>query len=276
MSDLSASSARPGTPDIRIYQPSEQLRPLVSAYYFLESIGPFADFIHPEMANIRFSIAGRWMLQNMAGNHSIEAPRAALFGPSDRGRRFQTEGGLVMGASLTATGWLALIGGDASAFANMVVPLGWQLGASGVQIRERLVAARDDSARVAVLDAILLDRPAPRSAYCSIAARIQDAIASGKIEHVADLADELGLDQRRLLRACTTVFGFPPVRLLRRQRFLRTLARMRDRRGQAIGQLIDPSYYDQAHFNRDFRTYMGMTPRAYFRLPRDTMSRAGV
>ena len=65
------------------------------------------------------------------------------------------------------------------------------------------------------------------------------------------------------------MFGFSPVRLLRRQRFLRTLARVRDALDQPLGQLIDPHYYDQAHFNRDFKAYMGMTPIAYFRSPRE-------
>jgi AraC-like DNA-binding protein len=276
MSDLPASSAQPGTPDIRTYQPADRLRPLVTAYYFLESPDPFADFIHPELANIRFSIAGRWMLQDMEGKQAIEAPHAALFGPSDRGRRFDTEGGLVMGVSLTAIGWLMLIGGNASAFANMIVPLDRQLGVSGFEIHKRLAAATDDSARIAILNAILCGRPVLPSAYCSIAVQIQNAISSGKVEHVADLANELGVEQRRLSRACISAFGFSPVRLLRRQRFLRTLIRMRDRGDQAIGQFIDPSYYDQAHFNRDFKTYMGMTPLAYFRLPHDAMGRAGV
>ena len=110
------------------------------------------------------------------------------------------------------------------------------------------------------------------NAYCAIAAQIQDAILSGKIEDVADLAAKVGVEHRRLLRVCTSAFGFPPVRLLRRQRFLRTLNRMRNRRDQPIGQLIDPSYYDQAHFNREFKAYMGMTPRAYFRMPHDIVA----
>lgn len=273
MSSIQAIGAQRGSIDIRAYAPAESLRPLVSSYYFLESMGPLADFAPPEQANIRFAIEGEWRLGDCDGKNPIVPSNASLFGPSDRGRRFATDGGLLMGVGLTATGWLALIGGHASDFANLIIPLGRQLGPSGLDIQRRLAVASDDSERVAILDAILRDRPTRQSAYCTIAAQIQDAILSDKVEDVADLAEKVGIEHRRLLRVCISAFDFPPVRLLRRQRFLRTLYRMRDRRDQPIGQLIDPTYYDQAHFNRDFKAYMGMTPRAYFRMPHDIVDR---
>lgn len=273
MASIQAIGAQRASADIRVYAPAESLRPLVSSYYFLESIGPLADFAPPEQANIRFAIEGAWRLEDGDGKNPITPSNASLFGPSDRGRRFATDGGLLMGVGLTATGWLTLIGGHASDFANLILPLGRQLGPSGLEIQQRLALAFDDSERIAILETILRGRPPRFNAYCAIAAQIQDAIMSGKMENVADLAEKVGVEHRRLLRVCTSAFGFPPVRLLRRQRFLRTLNRMRNKRDQPIGQLIDPSYYDQAHFNRDFKAYMGMTPRAYFRMPHDMVDR---
>ncbi|MGN6817442.1 MAG: helix-turn-helix domain-containing protein [Sphingomonas sp.] len=271
-----ATGAPPGVPDIRFHLPAENLRSLVTSYYFLESTGPLADFTHPEWANIRFAIRGSWRFEDGEAKNAIEPSRAALFGPSDRARRFMTEGGLVLGVGLTPIGWLTLIGSDASDFANLIVPLDRQLGVPGPEILARLVAAEDDAARVAVLDAILGARPASQSAYRTMAMRVQEALLSGEVDQVADLAEHLGIEQRTLHRVCTSVFGFPPVRLLRRQRFLRTLGKVRDRLDQPLGQLIDSGYYDQAHFNRDFKAHMGMTPLAYFRLPREALRRAAV
>ena len=273
MASLQAASTRHG-PEIRVYPPSETVRPLVTAYYFLDSAGPLADFAPPEHAHVRFALEGTWLLGDIKGTHKIEPVRASLFGPSDRARRFTTDGGLVMGFELTPMGWLTLIGGDASAFANTVLPLGRQLGLSGPEIHRQLVGASSDSARVAILDAILSDRPASRGAYGTLAELIQNAIRSGTVNHVADLADRLGIDHRRLLRICSSAFGFPPVRLLRRERLLRTLDRMRRGRGQPLGRLIDSTYYDQAHFNREFKVHMGMTPRAYLELLREAGDRA--
>jgi hypothetical protein len=42
-----------------------------------------------------------------------------------------------------------------------------------------------------------------------------------------------------------------------------------------LATLLDGGYYDQSHFIREFRAYMGMTPMAYFNSPRQMMRRAG-
>jgi AraC-like DNA-binding protein len=274
MTGPSATGARLGAPEIRFYLPAEGLCPLVTSYYFVESVGPLADFTHPEWANIRFALNGVWRFEDDEGRDTVEPSRAALFGPTDRARRFLTDGGLVLGVGLTPIGWLTLIGSDASDLANRNVPLDHQLGISGPALHSRLVEARTDAERTAILDAILEARPASQSVYCEMAIQVQRALVSGTVDHVGDLAEQLGMEQRTLHRVCTSVFGFPPVRLLRRQRFLRTLGKVRDRLDQPLGQLIDSAYYDQAHFNRDFKAYMGMTPLAYFRLPREALRRA--
>lgn len=262
-------------PEVRFYLPAAPLRPLVTSYYVVDAPGPLDDFTHPEWGNIRFLLKGDMRFAGADGRDLTPPPSpAVIFGPTDRTRRFDSQGGLTIGVGLTPIGWLSLIGSDASQVANAILPLGDELGEAGTAIRERLAAAADDDDRVAILDAVLTARKPHSSHYHDAAARVQEALLSGVVDDVADLAEALGMEQRTLHRVCRTVFGFSPVRLLRRQRFLRTLARVRDALDQPLGQLIDPHYYDQAHFNRDFKAYMGMSPMAYFRLPRELMRRA--
>jgi len=273
MSDLAAPAR--AAPDVRFYLPAPPLRPLVTSYYVVDAPGPLADFTHPEWGNIRFLLAGDMRFGSTDGHDMAPPPApAVIFGPTDRTRRFDSQGGRTLGVGLTPLGWLSLVGSDASKAANAILPLGDELGTPGEALRQALIAAGDDAAMVAILDAVLTARQPEPSRYQDAVARVQQALLAGTTDQVADLAAAVELEQRTLNRVCRTVFGFSPVRLLRRQRFLRTLAKVRDALDQPIGQLIDSHYYDQAHFNRDFKAYMGMTPMAYFGSPREVMRRA--
>ena len=59
-----------------------------------------------------------------------------------------------------------------------------------------------------------------------------------------------------------------PKVLLRRQRFLRSFAAIREHPPGLWARLIDPGYVDQSQFVRDFRDFMGMPARTYFAVPR--------
>ena len=269
--------AAPGrlAPDVRFYLPAEALRPLVTSYYAVDAPGPLADFAHPEWGNLRFLLRGDIWFGSPTGDDMAPPPAPAMiFGPTDRTRRLDSQGGTMIGVGLTPLGWLGLIAKDASKAANAISPLDNELGVVGEEIRERLIAARNDAAIVEILDALLTERKPTAIRHHDAVIRVQQALMAGKVDQVADLAEAVDMEQRTLHRLCSTVFGFSPVRLLRRQRFLRTLAKVRDALDQPIGKLIDSQYYDQAHFNRDFKAFMGMTPMAYFSSPRELIRRA--
>jgi AraC-like DNA-binding protein len=262
-------------PAVRFHVAAPPLRDLVTSYYIVDAPGPLHDSLHPEWANIRFGFAGIWEFEDFHGDDLYIASVASLFGPTDRGRRFSTSGGSTLGIGLTPLGWLRLVGGDASRVANTILPLGDMLGVGGVTIARTLAAAGGDGERVAYLDALLTRRAARASTREELARRIHAALITGEIEDVGDFAAKVGVERRTLNRLCLRVFGFTPVRLLARQRFLRTLGAVRDHLDRPLSEIIDVGYYDQAHFNRDFKAFMGMTPMAYFNAPREVLRRAG-
>ena len=89
---------------------------------------------------------------------------------------------------------------------------------------------------------------------------------------VADFADLVGISTRALERTCRRYFGFPPKLLLRRQRFMRSLAAwMLGGMGRWTAA-IDELYTDQAHFNHEFHEFMGMSPSEYAALPHPILS----
>jgi len=101
-----------------------------------------------------------------------------------------------------------------------------------------------------------------------------DRVLRTRPADVPQFAAAAGVSSRTLHRLCLRLFGFAPKRLLRRQRFLDTLGQVRTAVGDPLREALDAAYFDQAHFYRDFRDFMGMSPRAYFTASRALMARA--
>ena len=81
---------------------------------------------------------------------------------------------------------------------------------------------------------------------------------------VGGLAAELGWSHRRLIGRFREQVGLPPktaARLLRFERAAGVLLRAADPRLAELA--LDCGYYDQAHLNRDFREFAGVTPTEY-------------
>lgn len=106
----------------------------------------------------------------------------------------------------------------------------------------------------------LLDRPLPQAEAILSAHK---AILSDLSRSVGSLAAELEVSTRTLERFCRRNIGFNPQTLLRRQRFLRSLASFMVDPTMKWIHTLDSHYHDQAHFVRDFRFFMGMRPSEY-------------
>ena len=265
---------------VDILVPAADLRGYVTFYYFVAADGPLTDFLYPEWGNIRFALAGEWRV-TMAGVPGGDSGTGGgrpgsgdrLFGPTDRCGRVVTSGGRIAGLGLTPLGWHRLIGTDASALANAVVPLGAPFGPATAALRAALAGDAPFAERVATCDALLTAFAAARPAEDRLVVTV-DRVLRARPHDVAAFAAAANVSTRTLHRVCLRAFGFAPKRLLRRQRFLDTLGAVRTAVGDPLQAALDPDYCDQAHFYRDFRDFMGMSPRAYFTASRDLMARA--
>lgn len=245
--------------------PAPALLPLVTSYYVIEVGGePVSDVLHPEWANLRLLLAGErdWLIADRAGKMAA-CPRAALFGATSCARATVANAGRALGVGLTPLGWTMLVGADAAAFANAVVMAEALLGPSIAELHRALSAAKDDGARGRLLDAFWLARAAVAAAPRYQVARLTGLLADPAMGTVAEFAAAAELTPVTLGRACRRHFGFTPKLLLRRQRFLRTLATVLETRGK-LSAALDHGYSDQSHFNREFRHFMGETPGRYF------------
>jgi AraC-like DNA-binding protein len=259
---------------VRFLRPAAGLAGLVDAYYILDAWQAVSDHLLAGPGNVRFQLAGEWRL-TADGVHRPTPQQSALFGPTDRAAVFASMGRAVMlGAGLTPLGWAKLFDADAGDLANRVQELSDFVGqADAERLYQDLTGADGDAAIATVLDAWFLARDAARPAPDPRVAVIHRELLAPHLD-VTALAAAVGVSERTLHRLCNRAFGFTPKALLRQKRFLRTLEQVRGVLDQPLSGLIDEAYYDQAHFNRDFRQFMGMTPTEYFNSPREIMRRS--
>jgi AraC-like DNA-binding protein len=81
---------------------------------------------------------------------------------------------------------------------------------------------------------------------------------------VSDLSKATGLTERTLERKLGNTVGMSPKHLSRIARFLGACqALRRDSERSLVDVALDLGYYDQAHLDRDFRQFAGVTPREF-------------
>jgi AraC-like DNA-binding protein len=169
---------------------------------------------------------------------------------------------------LSPLGAFMLVGTPMHELANRAVALEDLLGPAGAELPERLHDARGWSERFGLIDALLLERFAvsrPASPDAGWAwRRLRET--GGRVA-VGELAAELGCSRRHLTKRFGEEVGLPPktvARLLRFGRAARLLGlshwKERSDRPRLAEVALACGYYDQAHLNRDFREFAGVTP----------------
>ncbi len=264
---------------LRFFLPPEDLRPFITTIYMLEVSGCgggwIEDRLHPEWANLR--LIPDMSIEAAIGDAPMAGVSAAVMtGPTSVSTHFRARDGVSWGIGLLPMGWARFVDAPADAYADRpadvmqdpamarLAPLLGSLDAGS-----RTPAARRDR----LVDHLrrALAPPTPREPEIL---RLELALVDTSIHTVSGLAEKAELSVRTLERLSASVFGFPPQLLLRRQRFLRSLAQFMLDPSLKWIETLDGHYHDQAHFVRDFKRFMGMSPSEYARLPHPVLGAA--
>lgn len=246
--------------------PRPDLRDYVRAYYYFETDARIVQPLPAELGNIRCLIEGSGCFRLADGS---TAPFAAetLIGPTLRAYAIEAEpGARAFGVGILPRGWRVLLGIDAAEIADRVVDLSALSGRAASAAAERIRNARSLAEMAGFADAYFAGLIERRS-FAS--ARYPAAFERWLLH-----PDDLGLDalvemmdcsRRQIDRLAKRYFGGSPKLLQRKYRALRAADRILLGGARDWKEAAGESFYDQSHFIKEFRAFIGASPRDYAR-----------
>ena len=264
--------------DVRFFAPPSEFADCFTSIYRLElsieddGTGCRAiDWLQPEWGNLRV-FSGDMPVAQVANGKIVADARFTATGPSAKATRFELGATRMWGIGLLPLGWARIVRRPASRYANMLADAERHPDfARFAGLTTVFGDERDDEAEYGRIVDVLRRFDAPVADGARIRA-VHAAMVELGLASVSEFAEHAGLSVRALERICRRHFGFPPKLLLRRQRFMRSLAAWMIGGMGRWSRAIDELYTDQAHFNREFHAFMGMGPSEYAALPHPILS----
>ncbi|HEV2344074.1 MAG TPA: helix-turn-helix transcriptional regulator [Actinocrinis sp.] len=264
-----SGSTAQGTWEVAVGRPAPHLQNAVARYrgFRITTAGPRSRVEIPVgLPCVIFGFGPPVTLEDATGAGSGPQPFTAfVIGLRTRCLRL-SHTGVVGGVEVmfTPAGAYELLGCAMHEITNAVFPAAAVLGRGTGALEQHLEEAPGWAECFHLLDAFFADR-ADRGQEGSLLVRqawswlevARPRAAGGK------LAAELGWSQRRLELAFHEQVGLTPGAVVRMARFRRAVGLL-VRGGLSLAELADRcGYYDQSHFNREFRAVTGTTPQRY-------------
>lgn len=172
--------------------------------------------------------------------------------------------GRVFGVKFWAGGFGAFTGRDVGAVRDKVLSLG-EVFDDAERLTDMVLAEPTDERRRAVVEAYLTERLAADDAQYELVQRIVRAIVTDReLTRVDQVTERFGVPIRTLQRLFRRYVGVGPKWVLRRYRLHDGADLLAKGRTEELSALaVELGYFDQAHFSREFKEQVGMTPLEY-------------
>ena len=174
----------------------------------------------------------------------------------------------MIGARLKPGAAAALFEGPADTFTDRVTPLDQIVGDVADALRGHRLEASDDAERFAIFERFLQERLQPQRPGLDLVLEAVAHIeaAAGSLS-IADLSSALNVSHKHLIQQFTAHIGLRPKQFARVVRFSSLLPALTGAGAPDWAALAQQAgYHDQSHFNREFQSFSGLSPRQYLKL----------
>ncbi len=180
--------------------------------------------------------------------------------------------GAVFAVKFTPGGFHPFVGVPVSTFSDKTVSLRDVFGVKGDELDRAVLAENTDLSRIKVVESFLRTcRPAADENVPKVTEICYEVAKERGILKVHDLVDRYGLNKRMLQRLFARYVGVSPKWVIQRYRLHEAAEQLAT--GESVSQTelaLNLGYSDQAHFIRDFKAIVGVSPAAYARATRQS------
>jgi AraC-like DNA-binding protein len=181
--------------------------------------------------------------------------------------RFLQRKGRVFAVKFRPGGFYPFVRVSVSRFRDVVIGIKDIFGPQGLDLDRAVLKSDDDSSCIAAVEAFLRSRRPQANENASLASEIVYAVARERgILKVQDLVDRYDMDKRTLQRLFARYVGVSPKWVIQRYRLHEAAEQLGASATMSQSELaLSLGYSDQAHFVRDFKAIVGVSPAAYAR-----------
>ncbi len=255
--------AAQGPVRLRYFAPPDSLCAYFgSLYFFGVSSGGYADVTRADVPQLRFGLEGGEGEYSFQDGAAMRSPEICLLGPTLGATRFRLDQpSRILGISLLPAGWVTLHGGDASGQADRPLDMA-ERNPDYTKLLTRLRGMDDADAMAALCWSFLEERirPLPDPLWRWLEA-VDGWLMDEGSPRIETLVARTGLSARQLARLTNRYYGAPPKLLARKYRALRCSARIALDRESWQVLCEEGGFYDQSHFIREIKHFIGLTPQ---------------
>lgn len=246
----------------RYFPPSPMLQGHIGFFYALDTGPDFFQHVSTAiLGQVQIRLRGDLSWTSSQGA-TPDPPVVMVSGPTHFSVHMKAPTGMtIIGAGLLPLGWARLVRASAEEIADRCIDARGLWGRHVDGIQDAVAEARSDVRRVALFDRFLCDLLVRGPGIDPRIAAVDDWVATVPRADVDDLARLIGLSPRQMRRLTLASHGSSPKLLASKYRALRAASLIGA--GYADGwRDVADGFADQAHLIRNFRRFVGHTPRA--------------
>jgi AraC-like DNA-binding protein len=251
------------------YAPSEALSAFIKCYWTLESSGAPMEKqrIVPDGCMEMIFHYGDLYRQYTDESNSIVQPRCFVFGQITHPLDIEPTGETgIFAVRFYPFGFEPFSTITMSLLANKATPLNEIFEEAGRQLEKEVLSATTTEARIDLCEHFFLKLLSEQHTVQRTVALCVDAMlkVNGSLS-VKEISSRLDINRRQLERLFSEKIGLSPKQLSKIVRLQSALKLMLNEENTRLTSVAyDTDYYDQAHFNKDFKEFTGLTPKKFF------------